>query len=84
MHNKHRRSINPYLLSLVLLMPLLTAGEAYSTTEKQNSETESDDQARPTAPERKAQSSGPITETRVFVPTEKISADKEISFPTDI
>ena len=83
MLNKQRHSFKPFISGLALLMFFLMAGEGYSATEIQNSETEPADKASP-VPERKAQSSGTNKEPSVFDPTEKISADKDISFPTDI
>ena len=71
------------LLHLALLISFLTLGEGYSATVKQSSETESADQARP-VPEQKVQPGRANRAPSLFVPTEKISADKDISFPTDI
>lgn len=83
MHNKQTRSCNLNILHFVLLMPFLVAAAGYTATEKQNTDTKSTDQAKPVV-ERKSQPSEIKKETNTFVPTEKISADKGISFPTDI
>jgi len=83
MLNKQRHSFKRFISGLALLVFFMMAGEGHSATEIQNPETKPADKASP-VPERKAQFSRTNKEPSVFVPTEKISADKDISFPTDI
>jgi hypothetical protein len=65
----------------VLLISMVVIGYALAASESKKTASEPPGIRRPTAAESKPRETPPPS---TFVPSEKVSADKAVSFPTDI